>query len=124
MKRVVATSAELNAESLGHDVLDLRGHRIGRLVALYRDVDSHVVCFGIVATVHRVRRRQMYVPMIDATVGPESIIVRCGAELARRSPSTQVGRALTPDLEADLYRHYELPYATPGESGARLERCN
>lgn len=110
-------AADLTPDLVGRDVFDAAGQRIGRLDSLYRDLSNTAVNFAAVAMMRRGRRRLVFVPLVDATVGPSSVMLRCGAQLARRAPQTRPGRPLPAGLELDLYRHYDIPYL-PGENGA------
>lgn len=115
-------AADLTSDMVGREVRDATGHRLGRLESLYRDVESRTVYFGAVSMIRRGRRRSVYVPLVDATLGSKSIILCCGADLARRAPQTRPGCALPVELEGDLYRHYEIPGPPPPGSAARLRR--
>jgi hypothetical protein len=114
-------SAKYESDVVGRVVLDAGGERIGEVSSLYLDTDTNVVSFAGVAMLRRGRRRVVFVPLDDATLGTASITVRCGKELARRAPSVRPGETLAVDAEAALFAHYELPY-TPVESrrGHRL----
>ena len=109
---------------VGRDVFDARGERLGRLHSLYRDRDNEAVCFGAVAMLRRGRRRLVYMPLVDATVGPNSVTLRCGAELARRGPQTRPGQPLPVGAEPSLYAHFEIPYRPTPTPGRRLRRCD
>jgi len=111
---------EPNRELVGRDVVDAIGQRIGRLESVYRDVEDQAVFFAAVAMLRRGRRRLVFVPLVDATIGPASVTLRCGALLARRAPQTRPGDLFPRELEADLYRHYDLPYRPRTNGRARL----
>jgi hypothetical protein len=115
------SAAGYQADVVGHVVLDAGGERIGQVSTLYVDTDTNLVSFAGVAMLRRGRRRVVFVPLADATVSKASITVRCGKELARRAPSVRPGEVLPADAEAELFAHYEIPYA-PVESrhGHRL----
>jgi hypothetical protein len=80
-------SSGFSSDLLGHTVLDAARERIGQLASLYDDVDTGDTCFGGVAMIRRGRRRIVFVPLVDATIGPASVTVRCGKDRARRAPS-------------------------------------
>lgn len=101
-------------------MLDAAGQRLGRLECLYRDVDNPSVCFGVVPMIRRGRRRWVFVPLVDATVRPSSVTLRCGLQLARRAPQTRPGHDLPAELEADLYRHYDIPHQPRADRSSRL----
>lgn len=108
-------TAGYEADVVGRVVLDAGGERIGHVSTLYVDTDTDVVSFAGVAMLRRGRRREVFVPLYDATLGTASITVRCGKELARRAPSVRPGELLPAEAEAALFAHYEIPY-TPVES--------
>jgi hypothetical protein len=116
-------AADLNPDLVGLKVLDARGQRIGRVACFYRDLGSSSVCFAAVTMIRHGRRRLVFVPLVDATLGPGSLTVRCGAQLARRGPQTRPGHSLPAHLEPDLYTHFDLPYGPTRAGYARLQRC-
>jgi len=111
---------DLTPDLIGHDVLDAAGQRLGRLDSLYRDVDTPTVAFAAVAMIRRGRRRLVFVPLTGAAISPESVSLRCGALLARRAPQVRPGQGLPVELEADLYRHYDITYRRREHGEARL----
>jgi len=116
-------SSEFTTDIVGRKVLDARGERIGQLASLYLDTDTGAVSFAGVAMLRHGRRRLVFVPLADATVAPSSVTVKCGKELARRSPSVRPGHSLPAEAEPALFAHYDLAYApagSPRRSGRRL----
>ena len=113
-------AAELTPDLIGHDVLDAAGQRLGRLDSLYCDVDTPTVAFAAVAMIRRGRRRLVFVPLAGATLDEASVTLRCGALLARRAPQVRPGQGLPVELEADLYRHYDIAYRRLERGEARL----
>jgi sporulation protein YlmC with PRC-barrel domain len=79
--------AGYESDVVGRVVLDAGGERIGEVSSLYLDTDTNVVSFAGVAMTRRGRRRVVFVPLDESTLGSASITVRCGKELARRAPS-------------------------------------
>jgi hypothetical protein len=117
------SSSEFSTDIVGRKVLDARGERIGHLASLYLDTDTGTVSFAGVAMLRHGRRRLVFVPLADATVGPSAVTVKCGKELARRSPSVRPGHSLPAETEPALFAHYDLAYAPAGSrprSGRRL----
>ena len=110
----------VSADLLGRAVFDAAGQRIGRVHSLYRDRVADTVSFAAIEMLRRGRRRHVYVSLLDATVEPESITLRCGSQLARRAPQTRPGQSFTSDREGDLYRHFEIPYEELPSGAARL----
>jgi hypothetical protein len=114
-------ASELTPDLVGRDVIDAAGQRIGRLDRLYRDIQDPAICFAAVAMIRRGRRRLVYVSLVAARLDPTSITVQCGALLARRAPQTRPGRELPVEREADLYRHYDIPYPSRDGGPTRLQ---
>jgi hypothetical protein len=112
--------SDIGSAAIGLQVADAAGHSIGQLHHLFRDVEDSEVYFGAIPMLRRGRRRLVFVSLVDANVEPESITLRCGAELARRSPQTRPGRTLGVDVEADLYRHYGIAYRPRDDATTRL----
>jgi hypothetical protein len=110
----------IDSDTIGRAVLDARGERIGQLADLYADVGSGAVTFGGVSMLRRGRRRVVYVCLDDATVGPNSVTVKCGKDLARRAPSVRPGETLTADDEQALFGHYDMPCPSADGTGHRL----
>jgi hypothetical protein len=54
----------------GHDVVDVQGHKIGELEAVYVDTRTDVPSFGTVKVGMPTRHRLVFVPLDQATVGP------------------------------------------------------
>jgi hypothetical protein len=114
-------AAGYESDVVGRVVLDAGGKRIGEVSSLYVDTDTNELSFAGVAMSRRGRRRVVFVPLDDATLGTASITVRCGKELARRAPSVRPGEVLPVDAEAALFAHYEIPYApSDAQPGHRL----
>lgn len=113
-------AADTTPKLVGRDVLDAAGQRLGRVDSLYRDLDAPDLVFAAVAMIRRGRRRLVFVPLTGAIIKPESVSLRCGALLARRAPQVRPGSGLPVELEADLYRHYDIAYRRREHGEARL----
>ncbi|TAM92164.1 MAG: PRC-barrel domain containing protein [Jatrophihabitans sp.] len=113
-------AADLTCELIGRDVLDAAGQRLGRVDSLYRDFDTPDLAFAAVAMIRRGWRRLVFVPLAGATLGEASVMLRCGALLARRAPQVRPGCGLPVEREADLYRHYDIAYRPRERGAARL----
>jgi hypothetical protein len=81
------------ADIVGRAVLDPGGEGIGQLIDLYADTETGAVSFAGVAMIRRGRRRLVFVS--HASIGPASVTVKCGKELARRAPSVRPRRDAT-----------------------------
>lgn len=113
-------AADTTSELVGRDVLDVAGQRLGRVDSLYRDLDAPDLVFAAVAMIRRGRRRLVFVPLTGAIIKPESVSLRCGALLGRRAPQVRPGSGLPVELEADLYRRYDIAYRRREHGEARL----
>jgi hypothetical protein len=71
---------------VGRAVFEPGGERIGQLIDLYADTGTGAIPFAGVAMIRRGRRRLVFVSLTDASIGPASVTVKCGKELARRAP--------------------------------------
>jgi hypothetical protein len=54
----------------GHDMVDVQGHKIGQLEAIYVDPDTDLPSFGTVKVGMPTRHRLGFVLLDQATVGP------------------------------------------------------
>lgn len=102
----------------GHDLLDARGKRIGRLEEVYFDSDSDEPQFG---TVRRgwLTRRLEFVPLVGAVVGPDNLQVATTIDELKKAPNIGSEDSLTPEAESALYHHYRLNYEPAGREGKR-----
>jgi hypothetical protein len=103
----------------GHDVTDPEGHKIGQLEAVYVDTGTDLPSFATVRVGLPTRRRLVFVPLNQATVGPGYLKVGYDRNQVRDAPSIGTdGELLAGDEEA-IFTHYGLAYQ-PGAGGARL----
>jgi hypothetical protein len=102
----------------GHDVIDPAGDKIGSLEAVYVDTATDRPAFATVQTGLPGRRRLIFVPLADATVGPGHIRVTCSKSLARKAPAIDLDGELAADADPAVYAHYSLPYSV-GDAGER-----
>jgi PRC-barrel domain protein len=75
----------------GHDVVDCGDHKLGELEAVYVDTSTDLPSFGTVKVGMPTRHRLVFVPLDQATVGPEYLKVsyaRKQVKDARRSAPT------------------------------------
>lgn len=102
----------------GHEVIDPENGKIGTLEAIYVDTASDVPFFASVQIGVVGRRRLVFVPLTDATVGPGWIRVRAAKNLAKKAPSIDTDGELLAADEPQIFAHYEMPYQ-PGAGGER-----
>jgi PRC-barrel domain len=109
------------AEWHGSQLIDRDGERIGKLEHVYFDIETEEPQF---ATVREglFGRHLTLVPLVGATLGPDSLRLVVSKEQIRVAPNFEVGDLSQAD-ESRLYHHYELNYTpTETESGRRLAR--
>ena len=109
------------AEWQGRLLIDRNGERIGKLEHVYFDVESEEPQFATVKE-GLFGRHLALIPLVGATIGPDSVQVLVSKEQIRVAPNLEVDDLSQAD-ESRLYHHYELNY-TPldTDSGRRLAR--
>jgi hypothetical protein len=103
----------------GHEVVDVQGHKIGELEAVYVDTGTDLPSFGTVKVGMPTRHRLVFVPLNQATVGPGYLKVCYDKTQVKHSPSIVTDGELPAGDEEAIFRHYGLSYE-PGADGARL----
>lgn len=111
----------LTGDLVGRDVFAASGERLGQLVDLYADIETDAVAFAGVAMLRHGRRRHVFVSLAGARLGPASVTVQCGKDLARRAPYVRPGEVLPADAEQALFVHYEIPYIATDSQQLRLK---
>jgi hypothetical protein len=106
----------------GHDVIDPSGDKIGTLEAVYVDTSTDSPVFATVQAGLPGRRRLLFVPLVDATVGPGHVRVTCSKKVARKAPSIDPDGELAASEEPAVYAHYDLPYAAGAAGERKLAR--
>ena len=102
----------------GHDVVDAQGHKIGELEAIYVDTGTDLPSFATVKVGMPTRRRLVFVPLIQATVGPGYLKVSYHNKQVKDAPSIGTDGELPAGDEEAIFKHYGLTYE-PGASGER-----
>ena len=102
----------------GNDVVDAKGHKIGRLEAVYVDTASDLPSFGTVTVGMPTRHRLVFVPLSNATVGPGYVKVPYDKKQVKDAPSIGTDGELPASDEEAVFKHYGLAYE-PGASGER-----
>jgi hypothetical protein len=103
----------------GHDVVDVGGHKIGALEAVYVDTGTDLPSFGTVRVGLPTRHRLVFVPLDHATVGPGYLKVRYDKRQVKDAPAIGTDGELPAGDEEAIFKHYGLTYE-PGADGARL----
>jgi hypothetical protein len=102
----------------GHDVVDVQGHKIGALEAVYVDTATDLPSFGTVTVGLPTRHRLVFVPLDHATVGPGYVKVPFDKKQVRDAPSIGTDGELPAGDEEAVFKHYGLVYE-PGAGGER-----
>ncbi|MFJ8586446.1 PRC-barrel domain-containing protein [Streptomyces sp. NPDC093595] len=101
-----------------HAVVDTKGHKIGVLEAVYVDTRTDEPAMATVRTGLPTRQRLVFVPLDEATVGPDYLKVPYDKGRVRKAPSMGTDDVLPADGEEAVFQHYGLPYR-PGAHGER-----
>ncbi|MEU7059309.1 PRC-barrel domain-containing protein [Streptomyces sp. NPDC046197] len=102
----------------GHDVVDPGGHKIGVLESVYVDTATDEPFYATVTVGMPTRRRLVFVPLTDATVGPGYLKVVYGRDIVKKAPAIDTDGELPATEEPAVFAHYSLDYA-PGAGGER-----
>ncbi|OON82529.1 PRC-barrel domain-containing protein [Streptomyces tsukubensis] len=114
--------AEDIREWRGHDVLDVEGHKIGTLEAVYVDTATDAPSFATVVIGLPTKRRLVFVPLEKATVGPGHLKVAYEKKLVKEAPFIDLDGELTAEEEPRVFAHYTLDYRTGAGGERRLGR--
>jgi hypothetical protein len=105
----------------GEDVVDSDGDKIGKMEAVYVDVDTDEPVFGAVQVGMVGKHRWAFVPLAGASAGQDHLQVTAGKKLVKDAPSIEPDGELDSGQEPEIYAHYGMSYeAKP--SGRRLAR--
>lgn len=102
----------------GHDVVDPGGHKIGALESVYVDTATDRPLFATVTVGMPTRRKLVFVPLADATVGPGYLKVMYDKKQVKDAPAIDTDGELPAEGEPAIFTHYDLPYSS-GSSGER-----
>ena len=102
----------------GHDVVDVQGHKIGALEAVYVDTATDLPSFATVTIGIPTRHRLVFVPLDQAPVGPGYLKVRYDKKQVKDAPSIDTDGELPAGDEEAIFKHYGLAYE-PGAGGER-----
>jgi hypothetical protein len=102
----------------GHDVVDVQGHKIGALEAVYVDTSTDLPSFATVTVGIPTRHRLVFVPLDQATVGPGYLKVRYDKKQVKDAPSIDTDGELPAGDEEAVFKHYGMAYE-PGAGGER-----
>jgi hypothetical protein len=107
----------------GKVIVDCDGHKIGKCLDIYVDVETDEPLFGTVKEGF-FNRHITFAPLQDVAVGPNELRVACSAELVQTAPELdRHGQGMSQADESELYRHFGMNHTTiQNESGRRLAR--
>ena len=94
----------------GCTVTDRNGDKIGKLDEIYLDEQTGRPEWALVNT-GLFGFRSTFVPLSGATPNNDNVIVEWDKEQVQDAPSVEADGELSPDEEAQLYRHYGLDYS-------------
>lgn len=101
-----------------HDVVDVGGHKIGTLEAIYVDTSTDEPAMATVQVGLPTRHRLVFVPLGGAAVGPGYVRVVYDRALVKDCPAIGTDDILPAEDEEAVFRHYDLTYQ-PGAGGER-----
>ncbi|WP_341729808.1 PRC-barrel domain-containing protein [Brooklawnia sp.] len=93
-------------------VIDDAGSRIGGVGRIYLDDATGQVTF-VTAKAGLFGQREVLVPVAGALVGDGLVEVPFSSDLVRRAPTVPDDYRLTPEQEAEILRHFGLPFILP-----------
>ena len=94
----------------GHDVVDVDGHKVGELEAVYVDTETDQPCFATIKVGLPTRYRLVFAPLTGATVGPGHVRVAYAKKQVKDSPSIETDGELMASDEEAVFAHYDLTY--------------
>ncbi|PRX99928.1 PRC and DUF2382 domain-containing protein [Allonocardiopsis opalescens] len=112
-------------ELLGHHLLDRDGSDVGRIKQVYFDDETQEPKW---VTVHTglLGMRESFVPLRQARMVDDKLQVPFDKQTIKDAPSVDADEHISPDEEAQVYRHYGLPrpraaepegYTPPSDAG-------
>ncbi|MFE3169514.1 PRC-barrel domain-containing protein [Streptomyces sp. NPDC059224] len=102
----------------GHEVVDTGGHKVGVLESVYVDTATDLPSYATVTVGLPTRRRLVFVPLADATVGPGYLKVAYDKDTVKKAPAIDTDGELPAEQEPAVFAHYAIEY-TPGAGGER-----
>lgn len=109
----MAFNAQELSNWMGRQLRGSGGEKIGKIDDIYIDDRSGepewlAVTTGLFGT------RRSFVPIADARFEDEAVVVPYGKDMVKDAPNAEHDGHLSPEEEAQLYRHYGIEYATAG----------
>ena len=104
----------------GHDVVDVGGHKIGELEAVYVDTSTDLPSFGTILVGMPTRHRLVFVPLNGATVGPGYLKVTYDRKQVKNAPLATTDFF---DTGVELITDKPAAGVTSIDSAAGLKKC-
>ncbi len=90
---------------IGAPVNSTDGEKLGKIEAVYLDKDTDEPAWALVHT-GLFGRKLTFVPLAQALPVGEHVGTRVLSEQVKGAPQVEPGEELSPEREAELYRHY------------------
>jgi uncharacterized protein (TIGR02271 family) len=104
-------------ELIGHKLIDQDGNNVGKIGQVYRDDQTHQPTWVTVQT-GLFGNQESFVPLAGAEITDQDLRVPFSKSLIKDSPRFEAGGHLSPEQEAQLYRHYGVQPTIPGPRDA------
>jgi PRC-barrel domain protein len=104
------------------DVIDPKGQKVGALEGVYVDTTTDEPSVATVRTGLPIRQRLVFVPVDEATLGPDYVRVAYSKGQVRKAPSMGTDDVLPAEREEEIFKHYDRPYKPGAGPGRRLAR--
>jgi hypothetical protein len=105
-----------------HVVVDVKGHKIGVLEAVYVDTATDAPTMATVRAGLPTRQHLLFVPLDDAIVGPGYLKVSYPKSLVKQAPSIGTDDILPAEEEEAIFQHYGMTYQAGAGGERRLAR--
>ncbi|WP_280875576.1 PRC-barrel domain-containing protein [Streptomyces pseudovenezuelae] len=105
-----------------HNVVDLKGHKIGVLESIYVDTATDESAMATVRIGLPTRQRLAFVPVDEAILGPDYVKVPYAKALVKKAPSVGMDDILPAEAEEAIFHHYDMTYRTGADGERQLAR--
>ena len=97
----------------GHMLVDAQGDKIGKVDEIYLDEETGRPEWALVTT-GLFGSKSSFVPLAGATPEGDDVRARVDKEQVKDAPQVEADGALSQQEEAELFRHYGVPYDETG----------
>jgi hypothetical protein len=119
MERMRTANLDAALAWAGLEVFDREGERIGRLTAIYLDVEHETPEFGLVR-IGLFGLRYVLVPLSGAFEEAGVLIVDLDKSSTKGAPHLRREEPLPPEMENQLYSHYGIEPPETADGSPRL----